>query len=128
MLPRSNVRAVYRVYHIESDKVCEIRSTVTKTSEDIDSIAGKVKQLGGENESLKETIARLTEENYTLRYQIEDLHQYSRKNNVVIHGVPEAKDENTREVVTKIASALEVKLEDYDLCTSHRLIYIPRID
>ncbi len=52
---------------------------------------------------------------------MEDLEQYSRKNNLIISRVPKIKDEEVKEVVKTVASGLKVMLLDADIDTVHRL-------
>ena len=53
--------------------------------------------------------------------QLDDLKQYGRGENLEIHGVPLKRDENTNEIVKSVASSLNVRLDDHQISTSHRL-------
>jgi hypothetical protein len=53
---------------------------------------------------------------------IEDLQQYTRRNCVIVTGIPEEVDEKTDDAVIKIASEMmELPLEDTDIDRSHRI-------
>ena len=53
---------------------------------------------------------------------LEDLQQYSRRNCVLVTGVPEEKDENTDELIKHLSTdKLEVPLADEDIDRSHRV-------
>ena len=62
----------------------------------------------------KEEIAEL----YDLQDQLE---QYTRKNSLEIHGIPESAYTSTEEVVLKLAEALEVPVLSQDIEISHKL-------
>ena len=53
--------------------------------------------------------------------QLDDLEQYGRRENLEIHGVPLKRDENTNEIVKSVVSSLNVRLDDHQISTSHRL-------
>ena len=53
--------------------------------------------------------------------QLDDLEQYGRRENLEIRGVPLKRDKNTNEIVTSVVSSLNVRLDDNQISTSHRL-------
>ena len=65
--------------------------------------------------------------NYVIRKQnvaeaqLDDLEQYGRRENLEIHGVPLKRDENTNEIVESVVSSLNVRLDDHQISTLHRL-------
>ena len=69
-------------------------------------------QLGKELE--EDEIAEL----YDLQ---DDLEQYTRKNSLEIHGVPESAYTSTEEVVLKLAGAINVDVKPEDIEISHKL-------
>ena len=55
-------------------------------------------------------------------YDLQDrMEQYSRKNSLEIHGVPEGAYTTTEEVVLKLAEALQVPINSEDIEISHKL-------
>ena len=56
----------------------------------------------------------------SLRRQINDLEQYGRREMLEINEVPCRKQEDTNQIVTNIAQALNVELTKEDLQVSHR--------
>jgi len=50
----------------------------------------------------------------------DDLEQYTRKNSLEIHGVPESAYTSTEEVVLKLARALNVDVSPEDIEISHK--------
>ena len=53
--------------------------------------------------------------------QLDDLEQYGRRENLEIHGVPLKRDENTNEIAKSVVSFLNVRLDDHQISTLHRL-------
>ena len=99
----------------------EIKETVTTTASKINTLSTKVENIETENAVLKVKIEALTIQNQTLNSVVNELHQYSRKNNVIINGVPVTENEDMRKVANEVASALNVTLQEYDICAVHRL-------
>ena len=76
----------------------------------------KIKELKSENEQLKQAVNMNIQE-------IDNLEQYSRRENIRIHGVPEpqGKKDDGEEVVVELAEKLGVNIESYDIQRAHRL-------
>ena len=53
--------------------------------------------------------------------QLEALEQYGRRDNLENYYISWTKNETTNEIVMKIANTLNVKLDDCDISSSHRL-------
>jgi len=53
--------------------------------------------------------------------QLDNLEQYGRRENIEIHGIAWSDNECTNSIAKKVAKDLNVKLEDSDISTSHRL-------
>lgn len=54
-------------------------------------------------------------------YQLDRMEQYTRRDNVIIKGVSYSDNENTNDIVMKLASDAGVELSKDDISTSHRL-------
>ena len=52
---------------------------------------------------------------------MDNFEQYSRKNSVEIHGIPQDGYTNTEQVVIKLAEALNITLEPEDIEKSHKI-------
>lgn len=70
---------------------------------------------------LQKELTDLKKENQFLKQEIEDLQQYSRRNNIEINGIPERNGENVSNIVTKIAETLGVKLNESSIDDCHRV-------
>ena len=72
-------------------------------------------------ESARKDLQQQTEEVNYLNESLDNLEQYTRKNNLEFHGVPENSYESTEEVILKIAAAFEVQVIPSDIDISHKL-------
>lgn len=106
----------------------EIKTTISdakdELKEEIGIIKEKVIALENNNEEVKKEIDNLRAENYHLRVRMQELEDYSRKDNIVIHGIVEETDETDEDLVGKVielGKSLGVPLEPYDIHACHRL-------
>lgn len=100
---------------IEDVKV--IKQSVNKIDELVDGYSS----LQKENESLRKRIEVLEDEKGKIKKRLSESEQYSRRENIIITGVPREQKENLRKLVNQIAEMLNVRLFEYDICTTHRL-------
>ncbi|KAK7109363.1 hypothetical protein V1264_013413 [Littorina saxatilis] len=80
-----------------------------------------VDQLKGEIMSLKQTVAKKDGEIKELHDKLDNLEQYTRCNSVRIGPVPERLNENTDNIVIKLAESVAVQLNVSDIDRSHRV-------
>jgi regulator of replication initiation timing len=81
---------------------------------EIASLKGALEKMVSENTSLRNTISKL-------ETRIDDLEQYSRRNNFEIHGVPQNPNENVLNIVKSVGDAIGVKIEESMIDACHRL-------
>ena len=79
------------------------------------------KSLGAEIQDIKKELSSNQSKISNLDDKIEQLEMYSRRNGVRIHGIPENKDENTDELVLKIAEDIGADIPKLALGRSHRV-------
>lgn len=117
---RENVKMANEIAELKNAvKQQQAETTALKVSLD------KIKKQQDKTEAaLYEAKAKINEQDdeiYEL-YDLQDkMEQYSRKNNLEIHGIPEAAYETTEEVVLKLAEALNVSITPNDIEISHKL-------
>ena len=84
----------------------------------VDTMKGKV-------ERVKENMARLQAKLQTPHFDLDRQEQYSRKDSVIIYGIPEPANDDTREntndLVVKLAKDIGVNITTADLSASHQL-------
>ena len=80
----------------------------------------KLNQLEEEKEQLRDEIVQKTN---LLVFQLDRQEQYIRRENILIYGVEENKEDNDDEekVLFKIADELEIDLDDIEIQRVHRL-------
>ena len=107
----------------------EIQGIATSQTRRIEQIESEMHDFGcqstrlsTESASQQEQIDELLEELEIKSSVIEDLQQYSRRNCLVISGLPENKGEDTDEIIKEFAaSKLDVAIDDTDIDHTHRL-------
>lgn len=82
-----------------------------------DNIVGMEAQINNLTAQLKEKDAIIKD----LQSRIADLEQYTRKNNIEIHGVSETRDEDVEEIVCNIGRAIGVNITEKDIEAAHRV-------
>lgn len=76
----------------------------------------EIKNLSDENTLLKGEIVNLSS-------RLDNLEQYSRRNNLEIHGVPEVEQENLLKTINEIGNVLDCPVSSDDVDTLHRVPY-----
>ena len=88
-----------------------------------ESLSHDQKELEDKHNSFGEKMANLEEINLKLQEDIDSFEQYGRRNCLLLHGIPESKDQPTREdtAMDLFNSKLKLKITKADLDRSHRL-------
>ena len=105
------LRAAFQSQKRDLEKLKTTLETTTKTN------VALQQELQSAKKSLKEEI----EEKERLSEGLDDLEQYTRKNALEIHGVPENLYSTTEEVVIKLGETLNVSISPEDIEISHKL-------
>ena len=111
-----------------SGDVADLRHIIAKNNDEVEKLKGDfIKQnqyvaslelkLEYEKKASKQQRSDIQE----LQESLDELEQYSRKNSVEIHGIPEDIGISTDEVVCKVASAVGVQIAQENIEISHRL-------
>lgn len=93
-----------------SDKISDFELKMNQMNEKIKTIDN----LQKENLDLKNKIA-------TLDMRVNDMEQYSKLNNLIIHNIPESRSENVLDVVKTIADRIGVPINSDEIDMAHRL-------
>lgn len=96
------------------EKIDEIKDMFSAQRVDINKCLGGIEELRDEN-------AYLQRELESVKRDLCDLQQYTRRNTVDIQGVPESKPENVFEAVRRVASVLRFDLKPDMVDAVHRL-------
>lgn len=101
----------------EMEELKKLRRAV----ENLDQIPKRIEALEEEVTSLKAVAKANEERSLRNRELILENEQYGRRDNLIISGVPVAKDENLRELVKALAATLGLTLNEWDIKVVHRL-------
>ena len=88
---------------------------------EINAVKEENTKLKSENAELSKSVVDLTQRVDKLELVADDSEQHSRRNSTRITGISENKDENTDDIVLKLASDLSVYLNPADIDRSHRV-------
>ncbi len=105
------------------EDVAAIKSRVQEANNKMSSIINEVNQLKEENEELKNQlkIVKKKKGGEQRDDRIKELEQYSRRDNVLVTGIPWQKGENTQTLTIQLGEKLGVPIQDHGISTSHRL-------
>lgn len=101
------------------EELIEIFSSVMPSlKESVAKLQETVKEFQRELDSKDERINKLE---ILVNEGLDEREQYSRRNNIRIFGIKESEDENTDQIVLKVASQLQVPLSVQQIDRSHRV-------
>lgn len=109
-------------------ELADLKSTVKQQNEDTTKLKLALAKLSKQFDETEDELAAAKkqlsdqEEEIEELYELQDrLEQYTRKNTLEIHGIPEAAYDSTEAAVLKIAEALDVHVVPQDIEISHKL-------
>ncbi|XP_077865439.1 uncharacterized protein LOC144352006 [Saccoglossus kowalevskii] len=107
------------------DKLSSVQTTLCEVQKSVNSFFEEFKKemnaLRNENKSLREQLITTERKLNGAQNEIESLQQYTRRNNLIIQGIPEKEDEITDDIVVQVAEAVGVHVSEHDIDISHRL-------
>lgn len=113
---------------VQIAKIDNIEQSLNFLSDKYDDLLSKVTKMEGTNKSLVEENTFLrkslhdTNNNLDqLKYELNNIEQYSRRECLEIRGIPVLSGENTNEIILKIGEQIGVRIKDDDISISHRL-------
>lgn len=93
--------------------------------EELSPLRGKLEEVVNENKVLRGEIQVLKENHKIVTNkhtdEIDELNQYSRRNNLIIAGIPETDDENLEQIFVSFAQKLIPSFDERDIDVIHRL-------
>lgn len=106
------------------EEINQLKVITSETREKLDPITEKVSKLEENHEIIDEKV-------YELQCQVANLEQYGMKNDLIISGLPEEKEEEdenrskrnvaTKNAVINLVKKLGIEVEEKDIATVHRL-------
>lgn len=117
-----------RIEDIINSKLLSVNSQLEIISNNSKEIIDRIVNLELENAKLWDENRLLSDDNeklrkrmYNIEFEVEAQAQYSRRNNVVIRGVPLEKEEKPVDLAKKIGSVCGLNLNNSDVDACHRL-------
>ena len=111
-----------------SDELKELRASFDSQGRQISQLKQSLAKANKANEELQEQLKKQNKKIQDqesqiseILYQNDQIEQYTRKNSIEIHGIPEELYTSTNEVVTKLAQKLNVPISTEDIDISHKL-------
>lgn len=123
-----NIATILRENKSIRSEMADLKRTIQQQKDDITALKTSLEHTKKQyNEAERELAAarkkiQEQEEEIGELYDLQDkLEQYTRKNSLEIHGVPESAYSETEDVVLKLAEALDVSVEPKDIEICHKL-------
>lgn len=108
--------------------MAEMRNFTEHVSDNYDSFLVELKNIKSDMAIMKENCDRLSgqlsekdKEITVLTTQLSQLEQYVRNKNLLINGIPEVQGEDCKNIVTRVAEELGIKLDPTEIDVAHRL-------
>ena len=102
-------------------EVSEIKQSINFMSAKFDEIHEEISKVKEEMKVIKKENIMLKEENENLSFRLNEAEQYSRRENIVIYGIPDTQGENLYEIVKSISKVTGAENYDDDISITHRL-------
>ena len=110
----NEVTELRSAFHQQKTELTAVKTSLSKMMKQQDDLETELVAARKRISEQEDEIAEL----YDLQ---DDLEQYTRKNSLEIHGVPESAYTSTEEVVLKLAGAINVDVKPEDIEISHKL-------
>ncbi len=106
---------------IVAENLKPLQSTLQDLNKTVTSLVTQVQKYEQEAASLKKENTILRQDNEKLEKRLDAMEQYTRRNNVVLHGIPVTSKEVTDDIVIQYAKAVGLSMAYTDIDVSHRL-------
>ena len=110
----TTVEGLVQSVSVISDKFDEISTKV----EDLE---GKYMKVNQENKFLKDEVFLLSNSLNSVKEDIDNFEQYSRRECIEVSGIPVTTDEDTSDLVVELGSIIGLNIKREDISVSHRL-------
>lgn len=111
-----------KTYIQTKDKeLSELKISIDKTAKSNGALEKKLQATASSLEATRRDLDKQFEEVDRLNEALDNLEQYTRKNSLEFHGIPENSYQSTEEAVLKLAAALDVQVTSSDIEISHKL-------
>lgn len=122
------IELIEKLRHDMRQEFVGIKECVSEVKKSLGSVQAKLDTLTKENEERREEYSKIAQENIQLKEEVGELRnrvmdqeQYSRRDNLEIHGVPYTNGEDLYLIMSKIAARIDVPFDPTDVSTLHRM-------
>lgn len=112
---QADTKNILQEFEVLKEEHRHLKKSVAHILEENEQLTKTCKNQAKEIETMKERLSKAED-------LLDDMHQYQRKYNLELHGIPEAKGENLESVVEELAQEIDVEdFEESDIDIVHRL-------
>jgi len=111
-----------------NENVTSVKTDLAGVKATIDNLQSSINNLTAENaarklecEALVEENKQLTRQVNELNWEVQDLQQYSRRDNIEIQGVPYSNNENVYAILNEIAKLIKIPFNREEISIAHRI-------
>ncbi|XP_039293044.1 uncharacterized protein LOC120353422 [Nilaparvata lugens] len=128
-LTKADLEAIGRIVReMIQAELSPIKQEFSAIKESIEFISNEFDHFKSELSTFKNKVEELKKENTTLKCdnnklksQLDSIHEYTRRDNLIITGIPETANESVYEIFNSVSTAISSPLTSKDLSTAHRL-------
>ncbi|KAJ4433127.1 hypothetical protein ANN_15384 [Periplaneta americana] len=102
-------------------EVNDLKQSIQFMTDKFDTFCAEMGKIKEELKEIKKDNNSLKEENDVLRFRLNEIEQYSRRENVMIYGIPVTKSESLYEVINTISKVTGAENFGQDVSVAHRL-------
>lgn len=107
-----------------NENVHELRNSIEMFFAKIDEYSVKLDKFSMESVQLKKENSVMKTKIYNIKTHITELQQYSKINNLEIHGILQTKNENINEILNQVAKCLNVDFDESQIEAAHLLTVV----
>ncbi len=116
-----NVEGILTRQKTLDEELKSVKETDTETREIVYPLNLRIDSLETKYMKFSEDMSELKAENRRLKKQIENMEQYSCKNNVIIYGIPQTQGEDVWRIVKTLGEKLEIKINKSEVAAAYCL-------
>ena len=102
-------------------EVGELKKSVEFMSLKFDHLREELAQARSDLKATQDELRTLAKENEVLKQEVSELQQYTRRDNVMVFGVPESEHETTYDVINTLSAVIGAEAAIQDVSIAHRL-------
>ena len=118
---REELADLKRAVDFNDNELRQLKKDHQKTSQRNTMLKKELEKTKEELNSTKKVLQYQEDETQNLWFSLDSLEQYTRKNSLEFHGIPECLYANAQDVVISVAKKIDVDIEQDDIVIVHKL-------